>query len=169
MRENCYLDETSVISENASIGESTRIWQFSVIMSDVVIGKNCNIGMNVFIEDGVRIGNNVTIKNNVSLYSGVQIEDNCFIGPSCVFTNVINPRSFISRKNEFKTTLVKEGASIGANATIICGNEIGKYSLIGAGSVITRDIEDYECVVGNPCKHLYFVDDTGNRYKKGLV
>lgn len=163
---NSFIDNTSIVSERAVIGDNTKIWQFSVIMEDVTIGNNCNIGMNVFIEKGVTIGNNVTIKNNVSLYSGVKIEDDVFLGPSCVFTNVINPRSFISRKDEFKETVVKKGASIGANATIICGVVIGEHSLIGAGSVVSKRVENNICVVGNPAKFLYHVCKCGNEVNK---
>ena len=121
--------------------------------------------MNVFIENGVVIGDNVTIKNNVSLYSGLNIENDVFIGPSCVFTNVINPRAFISKKNEFKETFIRTGASLGANVTVICGHEIGKYALIGAGSVVNSDIIEYSCVVGNPARHIYYVDKIGNKVK----
>lgn len=159
MNKSTYIDATSIVSKDAIIGDNTKIWQFSVIMDDVVIGENCNIGMNVFIEKGVRIGNHVTIKNNVSLYTGVVIEDDVFLGPSCVFTNVVNPRSFISRKNEFKNTYVKKGTSIGANATILCGITLHEYSFVGAGSVVTRDVDAQTCVVGNPAKFYKKVDE----------
>lgn len=157
------VHESSFVDQQAKIGEGTRIWQFCNIMSNTLIGKNCNIGQNVFIETGVRIGNNVTIKNNIALYSGVICEDDVFLGPNCVFTNVINPRSFISRKNEFKATIVKKGASIGANATIICGNTIGEYAMIGAGTVITKKVPDYGLVVGNPGRLIGFVCECGEK------
>lgn len=144
------MHESSYVDENAAIGKGTRIWQFCTVMGNVSIGENCNIGQNVFIENGVQIGNGVKIKNNVSLYSGVICEDHVFLGPSCVFTNVLNPRSFIERKKEFKKTIIKKGATIGANVTIVCGNTIGRYALIGAGAVITTDVPDYGLVFGNP-------------------
>lgn len=160
------VHESAYIDEGCEIGENTRIWHFSHIMSGCKIGDNCNIGQNVVISPKVSIGDNVKIQNNVSVYEGVICEDDVFLGPSCVFTNVINPRSFISRKNEYKTTLIKKGASIGANATIVCGNTIGKYALIGAGSLVNRDVGDYECVVGVPAKHLYYVCECGNKLVK---
>ena len=160
---NYMVHESSIVDEDAEIGEGTRIWQFCNIMNDVKIGNNCNIGMNVFMENGVVIGNNVTVKNNVSLYTGVECEDDTFLGPNCVFTNVLNPRSFISRKNEFKRTIIRKGASIGANATIVCGNELGYYSMIGAGSVVTKSVENYALVVGNPAKKIGYVCECGER------
>lgn len=156
-------DKTAIIGENVKIGDGTRIWQFSNIMSDVEIGADCNIGQNAFIESGVKLGNNVTMKNNIALYKGVVCEDKVFLGPNCVFTNVLTPRSFISRKNEFLKTTVKEGATIGANATIVCGHDIGRYALIGAGSVITKDVPDYALVVGNPAKRIGYVCECGER------
>ena len=155
--------KSSYVAESSQIGENTKIWQFCNIMSDVIIGRNCNIGQNVFIENGVIIGNNVTIKNNISLYTGVICDDDVFLGPSCVFTNVITPRSFVSRKNEYRKTIIEKGASIGANATIICGHVIGKYAMIGAGSVITKDVRDYTLVVGNPARELGYVCQCGER------
>ncbi len=164
MNDKCYkIHESSIVDKNAKIGEGTRIWQFCNIMNDVLIGKNCNIGMNVFIENGVKVGNNVTIKNNISLYSGVECEDDTFLGPNCVFTNVLNPRSFVSRKNEFKKTIIHKGATIGANATIVCGNEIGRYAMVGAGAVVTKNIEDYSLVVGNPAKKIGYVCECGEK------
>ena len=157
MEKAFYAHETSLVHPDAKIGKGTNIWQFCNIMSDVEIGENCNIGQNVFAESGVRIGNKVKVKNNVALYNGVVCEDNVFLGPNCVFTNVINPRSFIEKKDQLKKTYIKEGATIGANVTIVCGNEIGRYALVGAGSVVTRDIADYELVVGNPAKHIGYV------------
>lgn len=146
IHESCYIDE------GAQIGDGTNIWHFSHVMSTAKIGKNCSLGQNVFVAAHVTIGNNVKIQNNVSLYKGVIIEDNAFLGPSMVFTNVINPRSHVIRKNEYKTTLVKNGASIGANATIICGVTLGQYCFIGAGAVITKDVPDYALVHGNPAR-----------------
>ena len=154
---------TAVIDEEVSIGEGTKIWHFSHIMSHSIIGKNCNLGQNVMISPKVKIGNRVKIQNNVSVYTGVVCEDDVFLGPSMVFTNVINPRSFVVRKHEFKQTLVKKGASIGANATILCGNSIGKYALIGAGAVITKPVKDYALMVGNPAKQLGWVSKNGQR------
>lgn len=163
---------TALIHESAKIGEDTRIWQFCVISDDVVIGTSCNIGAYVFIEKGVKIGNGVKVKNNVSLYSGVKLEDDVFVGPNVVFTNVINPRSFISRKNEFRETIVKHGASIGANATIVCGHTIGEYALIGAGSVVTKDVPAHTIVAGNPAKAIGYVCECGERLRvesKGYI
>ena len=142
----------SYVDEGSKIGKGTKIWHFSHIMKDSEIGENCNIGQNVVISPGVKLGNKVKIQNNVSVYMGVIYEDGVFLGPSCVFTNVINPRSEIERKDEYRKTLLKRGASIGANCTIICGNTIGRYALIGAGAVVTKDVGDYEIVVGNPAK-----------------
>lgn len=152
-----FVHESSYVDENVEIGDKTKIWHFSHIMKGAKIGKNCNIGQNVVISPNVKIGNNVKIQNNVSVYEGVECEDDVFLGPSCVFTNVINPRSFISRKSEYKNTTIKKGASIGANATIVCGHNIGKFAFIGAGTVVTKNIPDYGCYVGNPGKLLYFV------------
>jgi UDP-2-acetamido-3-amino-2,3-dideoxy-glucuronate N-acetyltransferase len=147
-----FVHETSLIDEPCAVGSGTKIWHFSHIMPEVTIGKNCVIGQNVFIARGTKIGNKVKIENNVSVYEGVTLADGVFCGPSCVFTNVINPRSHISRRHEFKPTLVKRGASLGANATIICGNTIGKYALVGAGAVVTKDIPDYALAYGNPAQ-----------------
>lgn len=152
---------SSYIDKGAEIGEGTRIWHFCHIMSASVIGKNCNIGQNVVISPGVTLGNNVKVQNNVSIYTGVICEDDVFLGPSMVFTNVINPRSEISRKNEYKETLVKKGASIGANATIVCGISIGEYAFIGAGSVVTKNVKPFELVYGNPAKHKGWMSKYG--------
>ena len=163
---NFFVHESAYIDENVEIGKDTKIWHFSHIQSNAIIGSKCSIGQNV------NIGNNVKIQNNVSVYTGVICEDNVFLGPSMVFTNVINPRSKISRRLDFKKTLVKEGASIGANATIICGNTIGKYAFIGAGAVVTKDVEDFALVVGNPSRHIGWVSEYGNRLefnKKGIA
>ena len=149
---NFFVHESSYVDDNVEIGDGTKIWHFSHIMSDSKIGKNCNIGQNVVISPDVTIGNNVKIQNNVSVYTGVICEDDVFLGPSCVFTNVINPRSFISRKDEYRKTIIKKGASIGANSTIVCGHNIGKYAFIGAGSVVINDVPDCCVVAGNPAK-----------------
>lgn len=163
-----FIHETSLVGQNVQIGEGTRIWQFSNILDGVTIGKSCNIGQNVFLETGVSIGDNVKIKNNISLYTGVICEDDVFLGPNCIFTNVINPRSFIERKTEFQKTIVKKGASLGANATIICGNTIGKYAMIGAGAVVTKDVPDYALLVGNPAKQIGWVCECGEHLGNDL-
>jgi UDP-2-acetamido-3-amino-2,3-dideoxy-glucuronate N-acetyltransferase len=147
-----FVHESSYVDDGAEIGAGTKIWHFCHIMPHSRIGERCNIGQNVVISPDVIIGNNVKIQNNVSVYTGVIVEDNVFLGPSMVFTNVINPRSHISRKNEYKTTLVRTGASIGANATIVCGVTLGCYSFIGAGAVVTRDVPDYALVYGSPAR-----------------
>lgn len=163
------IHESASVATGAQIGDGTSIWQNCIIQDDVVIGENCNIGANVFIEKGVRIGNSVKIKNNIAIYSGVEIADDVFLGPNCVFTNVINPRAFISRKHEFKKTVVGKGATIGANATIICGHNIGEYAMIGAGCVVAHNVLDYNLVVGNPDKLLGFVCQCGCRLNDQLV
>jgi len=145
-----YVHESSYVDEPCSIGKDTKIWHFSHIMKDSVIGEKCNIGQNVVISSGVILGKNVKIQNNVSVYTGVTCEDDVFLGPSCVFTNVINPRSHVNRKSEYKKTVVKKGASIGANATIVCGYDIGKYAFVGSGAVVTKSIPDYAIVYGVP-------------------
>jgi UDP-2-acetamido-3-amino-2,3-dideoxy-glucuronate N-acetyltransferase len=150
------------IDEGASIGKGTKIWHFSHIMEGAVIGENCNIGQNVVVSPGAVLGNNVKVQNNVSVYTGVVCEDDVFLGPSCVFTNVINPRSFISRKEEYRPTLVKKGATIGANATIVCGITIGEYALVGCGSVVTKDVPAYALIAGNPGRQIGWVDKEGN-------
>lgn len=158
-----YIHPTSVVDEDCTIGKGTRIWHFSHIMSGCTIGQNCNIGQNVVISPGVSIGNGVKIQNNVSVYTGVICEDDVFLGPSCVFTNVINPRSFISRKDEFRKTLIRRGASIGANATIVCGNTIGEYAMIGAGAVVTKDIPPYSLWAGNPARQMSWISKYGHK------
>ena len=157
--------ETAVIDEGCRIGAGTRIWHFSHIMPDCVIGERCNIGQNVVISPGVVLGNNVKIQNNVSVYTGVVCEDDVFLGPSCVFTNVLNPRSAIPRKNQYRKTLVRRGATIGANATIVCGHTIGEYALIGAGAVVTKDVPPYALVVGNPSTQIGWVSEYGHRLR----
>lgn len=169
MKNKYFVHNSCTIDKNVTIGEGTRIWHRSHIMSNVSIGKNCNIGENAFIETGVMIGNNVKIKNNVALYDGLICEDDVFLGPNAVFTNVTNPRSFIERKNEFKKTIIRKGATIGANATIVCGNEIGRYSFVGAGSVVTKDVRPYTMVIGNPAKFYSYVCECGYKLDKKLV
>ena len=158
-----YAHPTAVIDEGCTIGEGTKIWHFSHIMKGCAIGKGCNLGQNVVVSPGVTLGTNVKVQNNVSIYTGVICEDDVFLGPSMVFTNVINPRSAIVRKNEYQQTLVRKGASIGANATVICGNEIGMYAMIGAGAVITKPVLAYALMVGNPAKQLGWVSEYGHR------
>ena len=158
-----YSHETSIIDSGALIGEGTKIWHFSHIMENCTIGKSCNLGQNVVVSPKVILGNNVKVQNNVSIYSGVNCEDDVFLGPSMVFTNILNPRSAVVRRDQYLETLVKKGASIGANATIICGNTIGSYSLIGAGSVITKDVPDYALIIGNPGKQVGWVSEYGHR------
>jgi len=158
-----FAHETSVIDQNCKIGDGTKIWHFSHIMNDSIIGKNCNIGQNVVVSPNVILGNNNKVQNNVSIYTGVYCEDDVFLGPSIVFTNVINPRSAINRRSDYKITKVMKGASIGANATIICGNIIGKYAFVGAGAVVTKDVLPYSLVVGNPAKHVGWVSEFGHR------
>ena len=158
-----FVHESSYVDEPCTIGSGTKIWHFSHIMQDSQIGKNCNIGQNVVISPGVILGNGVKIQNNVSVYSGVVCEDDVFLGPSCVFTNVINPRSFIARKDEYRLTLIKEGASIGANATIVCGHTIGCYAFIGAGAVVTRDVPDYALMLGNPARIAGYICRCGQK------
>ncbi len=150
--EDVFIHESSYIDPAVPIGEGTRIWHFCHVMSGASIGRNCNLGQNVVVSPGVRLGNGVKVQNNVSVYSGVVCEDDVFLGPSMVFTNVINPRAFISRKEEFKPTVIKKGASIGANATLVCGNTIGEYAMVGAGSVVSSDVPDYALVYGNPAR-----------------
>jgi UDP-2-acetamido-3-amino-2,3-dideoxy-glucuronate N-acetyltransferase len=158
-----FVHESSYVDEGAEIGEGTKIWHFCHIMSGEKIGKKCSIGQNVNVGSRAIIGNGVKIQNNVSVYDDVIIEDDVFCGPSCVFTNVINPRAFVERKHEYKKTVVKKGASIGANATIVCGITIGEYALIGAGSVVTRDVPAYALVYGNPSRVKGKVDKNGEK------
>jgi UDP-2-acetamido-3-amino-2,3-dideoxy-glucuronate N-acetyltransferase len=156
-----FAHETAVIDEGSKIASGVTIWHFSHIMPDCVIGENCKIGQNVVVSPGVVLGSNVKVQNNVSIYTGVICEDDVFLGPSMVFTNVINPRSAIVRKDEYMNTTVGKGATIGANATVICGNDIGKYAFIGAGAVVTKDIAPYAMVVGNPAKHVGWMSEYG--------
>lgn len=161
--EEFFAHETAVIDEGCEIGNGTKIWHFSHIMPNSKIGNRCNIGQNVVISPNVILGENVKVQNNVSIYSGVICEDDVFLGPSMVFTNVINPRSAIIRRDEYQKTLVKKGASIGANATIVCGNDIGEYSFIGAGAVVTKEVLSYALVVGNPSKQIGWISEYGHR------
>ncbi len=158
-----FAHETAVIDNGCQIGEGTKIWHFSHIMPNCTIGKKCNIGQNVVVSPDVIIGNNVKVQNNVSIYTGVICEDDVFLGPSMVFTNVINPRSAVIRRGQYLKTVVKKGASIGANATIVCGNDIGEYAFIGAGAVVTKEIKPYALVVGNPSKQIGWVSEYGHR------
>lgn len=156
---------SAIVDEGCLIGDGTKIWHFSHIMSNCKIGMNCNIGQNVVVSPDVVLGNNVKVQNNVSIYTGVICEDDVFLGPSMVFTNVINPRSAIARKSEYKTTLVKHGASIGANATIVCGNTIGSFAFIGAGAVVTKDVANYALVIGNPARQTGWMSEYGQKLK----
>ena len=165
MKTSFFAHETSVIDPDCQIGEGTKIWHFSHIMSNCSIGKNCSIGQNVVISPEVKIGNRVKIQNNVSVYTGVICEDDVFLGPSAVFTNVFNPRSAIVRKAEYKPTLVQKGATIGANATIVCGITIGRYAFIGAGAVVTKNIPDYALVMGNPARQTGWMSEYGHKLK----
>ncbi|MFC2152009.1 acyltransferase [Bacteroidota bacterium] len=167
-----FAHETAVIDEDCQIGEGTKIWHFSHLMSNCKIGMNCNIGQNVVVSPNVILGNNVKVQNNVSIYTGVICEDDVFLGPSMVFTNISNPRSAVIRKDKYEKTIVKRGASIGANATIICENDIGEYSFIGAGTVITKEVKAYALVVGNPGKQIGWISEYGHRLnfnEKGIA
>ncbi len=157
------IHKTAIIDDNTMISPTTKIWHFSHISKNAKIGDNCVLGQNVFVGKNVHIGNNVKIQNNVSIYEGVEIEDDVFCGPSCVFTNVNKPRSFINQKNSFSVTKVKKGASIGANSTIICGNSLGQYSFIGAGSLVTENVKNFSLVFGHPAKFKYWIDIRGER------
>ncbi len=163
MEKDYFAHETAVIDEGSIIGKGTKIWHFSHIMKDSVIGEKCNIGQNVVVSPGVTLGNNVKVQNNVSIYTGVICEDDVFLGPSMVFTNILNPRSAVIRRDQYVKTIVRQGASIGANSTIICGHEIGKYSLIGAGAVITKDVKPYALVMGNPGRQTGWVSEYGHK------
>jgi UDP-2-acetamido-3-amino-2,3-dideoxy-glucuronate N-acetyltransferase len=158
-----FAHETAVIDEGCQIGEGTKVWHFSHIMPNCIIGNSCNIGQNVVISPEVILGNNVKVQNNVSIYTGVICEDDVFLGPSMVFTNVMNPRSAIIRRDSYLKTIVKKGASIGANATIVCGHDIGRYAFIGAGAVVTKHVPDYALVVGNPARQIGWMSEYGHR------
>ena len=170
MKENkTFIHSTSVVSEDSTIGTGSKIWHFSHIFGGSSIGKNCIIGQNVMIGPGVKIGNGCKIQNNVSIYQGVILEDEVFCGPSCVFTNVKNPRAFINRKNEFKKTIIRKGASIGANSTLICGIEIGRYALIAAGALVSKNVKPFSLMIGIPAKFKGWVSEAGEILKKNLV
>jgi UDP-2-acetamido-3-amino-2,3-dideoxy-glucuronate N-acetyltransferase len=162
-KNNYFVHESSYVDAPCQIGKGSKIWHFSHIMKDSIIGENCNIGQNVVVSPNVKLGNNVKIQNNVSIYTGVICEDDVFLGPSMVFTNVINPRSGVIRKDEYMKTVVKKGASIGANVTIVCGNNIGRYAFIGAGAVVTKEVSDYALMVGNPSKNIGWMSEFGER------
>ena len=164
---NYFVHESSYVDDPCEIGEGTKIWHFSHIMQNSKIGKKCNIGQNVVVSTDVVLGDNVKIQNNVSIYTGVICEDDVFLGPSMVFTNVVNPRSHVIRKDEYKQTLMRKGSSVGANAVIICGNSIGKFSFIGAGAVVTKDVPDYALVVGNPARIVGWMCECGIRLEFG--
>jgi UDP-2-acetamido-3-amino-2,3-dideoxy-glucuronate N-acetyltransferase len=157
-----FAHETSIVDEGCTIGENTKIWHFSHVLSGTKIGENCSFGQNCVVGPKVTMGSGIKVQNNISIYEGVEVEDDVFLGPSMVFTNVINPRSFIVRKEEFKKTLLKKGCSIGANATVVCGNTIGRYALVGSGSVVIKDIPDFGLVVGVPAKQIGWVSVAGN-------
>ena len=167
MEKEYFAHETAVIDEGCTIGKGTKIWHFSHIMSHCMIGENCNIGQNVVVSPDVVLGRNVKVQNNVSIYTGVTCEEDVFLGPSMVFTNIINPRSHIIRKEQYSRTLVRKGASIGANATIVCGNEIGEYAFIGAGAVVTKNVMPYALIVGNPGRHVGWMSEYGHRLEFG--
>lgn len=158
-----FAHETAVIDAGCTIGAGTKIWHFSHIMPGAVLGERCNIGQNVVVSPDVVLGNNVKVQNNVSIYTGVVCEDDVFLGPSCVFTNVINPRSAVNRRGEYAKTIVRKGASIGANATIVCGNDIGEFAFIGAGAVVTKEVPAFALVVGNPSKQIGWMSEFGHR------
>ncbi len=163
MEKDYFVHESAIVDEGCQIGKGTKIWHFTHIMKGCVIGENCNLGQNVVVSPDVVLGRNVKVQNNVSIYTGVICEDDVFLGPSMVFTNVINPRSHILRKDQYKPTLVRHGASIGANATIVCGNEIGPFSFIGAGAVVTKNVPAYALVIGNPGRHAGWMSEYGHR------
>jgi UDP-2-acetamido-3-amino-2,3-dideoxy-glucuronate N-acetyltransferase len=163
MNNDVFIHPTAVVDEGATLGEGTKVWHFSHIMSDAVVGERCNIGQNVVISPGVILGSNVKIQNNVSLYTGVICDDDVFLGPSCVFTNVVNPRSAVNRRGQYSQTRVGRGASIGANATIVCGHDIGQFAFIGAGAVVTKQVPDYALVVGNPARQMGWMSEFGHK------
>ncbi|MCX6232995.1 MAG: acyltransferase [Bacteroidetes bacterium] len=172
MQKEYFAHETAVIDEGCKIGKGTKIWHFTHIMSNCIIGENCNFGQNVVVSPDVVLGKNVKVQNNVSIYTGVICEDDVFLGPSMVFTNVINPRSAVNRKSEYARTIVKHGATIGANATIVCGHDIGEFAFIGAGAVVTKDVPAYALIVGNPARQIGWMSEYGQRLafdKDGLA
>lgn len=161
--QNYFAHETAIVDDGCTIGEGTKIWHFSHIMKDCTIGKGCNFGQNVVVSPGVVLGNNVKVQNNVSIYTGVTCDNDVFLGPSMVFTNVINPRSAVNRRDQYAKTHVGEGVSIGANATIVCGHDIGKFAFIGAGAVVTKNVPDYALLVGNPARQMGWMSEYGHR------
>ena len=163
MNKDYFAHETAMIDQGCDIGEGTKIWHFSHLMPNCKLGKNCNVGQNVVISPEVVLGDNVKVQNNVSIYTGVTCEDDVFLGPSMVFTNVMNPRSAVNRRGEYLTTTVRKGVSIGANATIVCGNDIGQFAFIGAGSVVTKEVPAYALLVGNPAKQIGWMSEFGHR------
>jgi len=165
MEKEYFSHESAIIDQGAEIGRGSKIWHFSHVMGKSKLGENCNLGQNVFVADDVILGNNVKVQNNVSIYSGVICEDNVFLGPSMVFTNIKNPRSTVVRKGEYDRTLVKEGASIGANATIVCGNDVGSFAFIAAGAVVTKEVPDYALMIGAPAKQIGWMSEYGHRLK----
>ena len=167
MNNSYFVHPSSIVDEGAIIGENTKIWHFCHISSNTIIGKECNFGQNVFVAPNVKLGNGVKVQNNVSIYEGVECADAVFLGPSMVFTNVMNPRSGVSRKNEYKKTIVQEGVTIGANATIVCGITIGKYAFIGAGAVVTKNIPPFALVVGNPSRQIGWMSEKGEKLQFG--
>jgi UDP-2-acetamido-3-amino-2,3-dideoxy-glucuronate N-acetyltransferase len=167
MEKNYQAHETAVIDSGCTIGKGTRIWHFSHIMSGCEIGERCNIGQNVVISPGVKLGNNVKVQNNVSIYTGVTCEDDVFLGPSMVFTNIVNPRSAVIRRDQYVETVVEKGASIGANATVVCGNRIGAYAFIGAGAVVTKEVKPYALVIGNPARQTGWMSEFGHKLAFG--
>lgn len=164
-----FIHESSYVDDNVSIGQGTKIWHFSHVLGNCHIGENCSFGQNVVIGPNVKVGHHVKIQNNVSIYEGVTLEDGVFCGPSCVFTNVTNPRAEIKRRDEFKQTIVKKGATIGANATIVCGNNLGRYSFIAAGAVVTKDVPDFALMVGTPAKRIGWMSKAGARLGADLI
>lgn len=163
--DNFFAHNTAIIDAGCQIGDGTKIWHFSHIMPECIIGNNCNIGQNVVVSQQVTLGNNVKVQNNVSIYTGVTCDDDVFLGPSCVFTNITNPRSAVNRKSQYAKTHVGKGATVGANATVVCGHDIGKYAFIGAGAVVTKDVPDYALVVGNPSRRIGWMSEYGHRLK----
>ena len=161
--DSVFVHPTAVVDDGAALGAGTKVWHFSHIMPQAVLGENCNIGQNVVVSPGVHLGNNVKVQNNVSLYTGVICDDDVFLGPSCVFTNVTNPRSAVNRRDQYAKTRVGKGASIGANATIVCGHDIGAYAFIGAGAVVTKHVPPYALVVGNPARQIGWMSEFGHR------
>ena len=169
MTSTTFIHSSAVVDGNVEIGDGTKVWHFCHVLSGSVIGSDCVLGQNVMVGPDVRIGDRCKLQNNVSVYNGVELEDDVFCGPSCVFTNVLTPRAFVERKDEFLTTIVRKGATIGANATVICGTTIGRYAMIGAGAVVTRDVPDHQLVIGSPARAIGWVSIAGERLDDSLV